>query len=241
MLAPCPRCATTARSGSFAKVRRQHARDVLVGQPVKAVADDPLVGERARQGEAARDVGLGPMKRGVEARDLRQVRTGFPERPDGCEVVRLMKRRERRQGLQLGEDLRIDQDRLGVTPPAVHDPVPGRLHPQLRKPLVQTAGDRVQGTCVVRRRDRLAVNRRNPFTLDDKPRLAADGVHLAATDPPPGCPSEPMPKMANFRLDEPALRTRTTSLTGRPQAAGRGGRARRTPCGAAPRRRASSE
>jgi len=40
------------------------------------------------------------MKRGIEAGDLRQIRKTREKRPDGCEVVWLVKRSKRRVALQ---------------------------------------------------------------------------------------------------------------------------------------------
>ena len=74
MLLPLPRCATTVRpAAAFGIELRQHAGDVLVGQAVEAVAPHAALGDRRRQREGLRHLGLGAMEGGVEAGDLRQV------------------------------------------------------------------------------------------------------------------------------------------------------------------------
>jgi hypothetical protein len=76
-------CANGTQTCAVAQVRddralaefRAEKRDhVFVRQAVKTVAPHALVPKRAWQGEALRDLGQLAMKRGVETRDLRQVR-----------------------------------------------------------------------------------------------------------------------------------------------------------------------
>ena len=65
----------------------QHARDVLVGQAVEAVAADALVVEPAGQGEPVGELGMAAVERGVEAGDLRQLGLDRGDRADrrrGC-------------------------------------------------------------------------------------------------------------------------------------------------------------
>ena len=61
------------------------------------------------------------MKRGVEARDLRQRRRASRDGPDRREVVRLMQRRERNQRFELGERRVVDQHGLREAHAAVDD------------------------------------------------------------------------------------------------------------------------
>ena len=61
------------------------------------------------------------MERGVEARDLRQIRYGVEQRADGREIVRLVQRRERIQALEVGKDVGIDADGRRIREAAVHD------------------------------------------------------------------------------------------------------------------------
>ena len=68
---------------------------------MKAVAPHARFGHRARQGEQLRDIWLVAVKRGVEARDLRQVRKPLSEDADRRQVVGLMKGRQRHELLKL--------------------------------------------------------------------------------------------------------------------------------------------
>ena len=68
----------------------QHARDVLVGQTVEAVAADALVVEAARQREPVGELGMAAVKSGIEACHLRQVGLDRGDRADAGEIVRLM-------------------------------------------------------------------------------------------------------------------------------------------------------
>ena len=60
--------------GDLGRALRQHRGDVFVGQPVKPVAPDALLVQRIGQRKSLRHLGRGAVKRGVEARDLRQFR-----------------------------------------------------------------------------------------------------------------------------------------------------------------------
>ena len=110
MLAPLPRWATTTRPlGDLRRDLGQHARDVLVGQAVEAVAADAVVVEPARQGEPVGELGMAAVEGGIEAGDLRQVGLDRGDRADAGEIVRLMQRRERTERLEPGEHRRIDR------------------------------------------------------------------------------------------------------------------------------------
>ena len=73
-----------------AQVLRQSAGDVFVRQAMETVALDAAGGEFAWQRKVLRERVLGTMKRGVEARDLRQSRMQCHQRADRRQVVRLM-------------------------------------------------------------------------------------------------------------------------------------------------------
>ena len=106
MLLPLPRCATTVRPDGGLRIElRQHAGDVLVGQAMKAVAPHAALGDRGRQREGLRHLGLRAMERGVEAGHLRQLRAQLRDDLDRLEVVRLMQRRQRAQLLERGDHL----------------------------------------------------------------------------------------------------------------------------------------
>src|SRR5207253_2818893 len=89
----------------FAEMAGEDGGDIFIGQPVKAVALDALLGEPARQRERRRDVRLGRVERGVEAGDLRDLRVQPRERADRLEIVGLMQRRERNQLLEIAQYL----------------------------------------------------------------------------------------------------------------------------------------
>ena len=139
---------------ALADVRRdlgQHARDVLVGQAVEAVAADALVVEPARQGEPVGELGMAAVESGIEAGHLRQVGLDRGDRADAGEIVRLMQWRQRTQRLQLGEHSRIDANRRGVVDPAMHHPV---ADAEQRRPvaemLAQPAADHAKELGVAR-------------------------------------------------------------------------------------------
>ena len=68
---------------------------------MEAISLDALVGNFFRQGKPPGQVGLGHVKAGIEAGDLRKIRIGGLNRADAREIVGLVQRRERAQRLQL--------------------------------------------------------------------------------------------------------------------------------------------
>ena len=102
----------------------QDGRDVVVGQPVEAVAPHAALAHLARQREQARDVGLGLVEGGVEAGDLRHPRKAAAHDPDRLQVVGLMQRRERHQRFKRLDDGFVDQHRTGEGLAAMDDPMP---------------------------------------------------------------------------------------------------------------------
>ncbi len=60
---------------------------------------------------------------GIETGDLRQVRANCPERTDGSEVVRLMKRSQGHEPIKLSKNTFIDEYRCAECGPAVDDAV----------------------------------------------------------------------------------------------------------------------
>lgn len=93
---------------------------------MKAVALEAVVEKGFGQGQAPRGFGLRAVERRVEAGDLRQARTQGPDRPHGHEVVRLVQRRERRQGGHPGKRVVVDQHRALEAAPAMHHPMADR-------------------------------------------------------------------------------------------------------------------
>ena len=110
---------------ALAEVVRKHARDVFVGQTVKAVAPDAEFLELPRQGEQGREPRLARVKTGVEAGNLGKRRCNVQQGADRRQIVRLVERREGNECLQRGHDLAIHKYRLAVSRPAVNDTVPG--------------------------------------------------------------------------------------------------------------------
>src|SRR4051794_12325487 len=66
------------------------------------------------------------MKRGVEARDLRQLGHAFGDDTDRRQIVGLMQRGERNEVLEPGKDLRVDQCWLRIFKTTMNDPVAHR-------------------------------------------------------------------------------------------------------------------
>ena len=75
---------------------------------MKAVTQNPFLAQGPGQGVAASDERLAGMKTGVEAGHLWHVRRGDREGADGCQIVLLMERGQRHEGLEVGQHCRID-------------------------------------------------------------------------------------------------------------------------------------
>ena len=106
--------------------RTEHADDVFVGQPVKAVASQRLAPEPARERKAPRELRHASMKRRIEARDLGQVGIALDDRLDDLERAREMQRGQRSHLSQRREQRGVDPLRRRVRGPAVHESVPDR-------------------------------------------------------------------------------------------------------------------
>ena len=100
----------------------QPAQGVGVGQAVEPVAANTLRGEVARQGEAPRGLGHAAVEGGVEAGDVGRGGQARPRLAVERQSDRLMQGRKRRQGLQLGLEVRREDRRRGVIA-AMHDAV----------------------------------------------------------------------------------------------------------------------
>ena len=85
---------------------------------MKSVAADANLVELFRQGVAVGNVWVTAVKGRVETGDLRELRLSLPERADGTEIVRLVKRGE---GLKPLKYRIVDQDRLAIVRPAMHE------------------------------------------------------------------------------------------------------------------------
>ena len=131
-----------APCGRAAVERRQHRGDVFVGQAVKAVAAHAFLGEAARQGEGLRHLWLRPVKRGVEAGDLRHTGAILRHRLDGGHVVRLVQRRQRDQRFQLRQRSPRRRARARRTHAAMHDAMPDGDDAVLAERTVPTPGEK---------------------------------------------------------------------------------------------------
>ena len=94
-----------------AKMIRQDAGDVVVGQAVESVADDAFVGQSARQGEQFGQPVLAAVKAGVETGDLLQSGLPFRDSADRGKIVRLVQRRKRGQRIKRGQNVVGDERR----------------------------------------------------------------------------------------------------------------------------------
>ena len=108
MLAPLPKMRDYQ---SRRHVGSQSLHDVLVRNPVKAVAPYPGVPKFARKREALGALGHSAMKRGIEACDLRKFRMPRGNRLDTFDTARHVQRRERDQLFQIVDQRRRDDFR----------------------------------------------------------------------------------------------------------------------------------
>ena len=116
----------------------EHARDlaghVLVRRPVEAVPAHPVLAgdlpvDRVRGGR----LGQRAEERGVEHDDVRHVREQLAGHLDAGEVGRVVQRRQRGEGVDLRDDLVVDDDRRAEDRAAVHHPVADRDHVRRRR------------------------------------------------------------------------------------------------------------
>src|SRR5262249_7313060 len=115
-----------AALGDVSRELRQLARDVFVGESVKAVAADALLVEPLGQRVAVGDLWMAPMEGGVEAGDLGELRLPLQQGSDRAEIVRLMERRQPWQGLKPLDHSIVDKDRRAVVWTAMHHAVANR-------------------------------------------------------------------------------------------------------------------
>ena len=87
---------------------------------MKSVAANALLVELLGKRVAVGDFGMAAMKGRVEAGDLRQLRLPLQQGADGAEIVRLMERRERREGLEPLENGIVDEDRGAIVGAAMN-------------------------------------------------------------------------------------------------------------------------
>ena len=163
--------------------RRQDAQppgDEFVREAVEAVAADPGLGQRARQGEAGRELRHRVMEAGVETGHLRQVRPGRGDRTDRRQVVRLVQWRERDERGERRQDRLGHQHRAVEPRPAMHHPMADGAQ---RRPSSWRADEAEQGAeqVLVRAALREApVHQRRPRgVVGEEPRRAADPLDLA--------------------------------------------------------------
>ena len=184
---------------------------------MESVAAHARVVELAGQRVHLFEQWLSPVHRGVEAGDLGQGRIAREQRPDRSEVVRLVQRRKRDQLLELRDDRGIDANRLLEAAAAVGDTMPDR------RESVVAAVPRPQPVDEVPERALVPepVARLPRFSPTVWP-AASRATKAGAVKMPPTCPPTTSAGSApcavnteNFRLDEPAFRTRIASVISR--------------------------
>jgi hypothetical protein len=144
--------------------------------------------ERTRQSEALHNSRLAMVERGIKAGDLRQVRPGRGDHLDGCQIVRLMQRRQRLQTLEPRENVRLHPHRRTELGAPVHDPVPDRLHPLAVQQLHAGFQNGMRRGLVAKALGRPASlqHRFAGMVFDGQARLQADPLDLAAEPGRPG-------------------------------------------------------
>jgi hypothetical protein len=90
---------------------------------VETVAADAVVVEPARQSVPVGELRMAAVKRGIEARHLREIGLSRGDRADASEIVRLMQRRQRTERLELGDRRGTDAHRRRELDAAMHHPV----------------------------------------------------------------------------------------------------------------------
>src|SRR5215217_7181510 len=131
--------------GKSGVVVRENGRNVGVGEAMKAVAPHARFGHGAGQGEQLREIWLVAVKRGVEARDLWELGKSLSENSDRCQVVGLMKGRQRYELLKLSQDSLVDQHGRRERNTAVDDPVANRLQAIVAPVLADPGGQMSEG------------------------------------------------------------------------------------------------
>ena len=116
---------------------------------MKAVAPDALLVVLARQREGIGHERVAAVKRGVEAGHLRRPREGDTRRVDAGQIVRLVQRRQRHQGFELGPAVVVDHDRLDMLGPAMHHAMADGRDLAVREAQAQPVQHALQGMAVV--------------------------------------------------------------------------------------------
>ena len=123
---------------------RQDRGDVLVGQPVKAVALHAGAADLPGQRNQFRDGRLTAMEARVEAGDLRHAGKPLGHRVNRRQVVRLMERGERDQLPQILQNRRRDNGRTGEPCAAMHDAVTDTKNPRAAVLGAEPRGERIE-------------------------------------------------------------------------------------------------
>ena len=155
--------------------------DVFVGQTVETVSPDTLGVEALRNGKVVRNRTVAVMKGGIEAGNLKQFRSTHQQRPDRCEVVRLMQGCEGHVLLEIRDHALVDDHRPVIFRPAMDDPVANRDEVEalgLPEPSRHHGNRRGNVGDLVRRI--APIDQRRPVVrLGKQPRPRADPVDLA--------------------------------------------------------------
>ena len=135
---------------------------------METVSPDTLGVEALRNGKMVRNGTVAVMKGGIEAGNLKQFRSTHQQRPDRCEVVRLMQRCEGNVLLETRDHALVDDDWPVIFRPAMDDPVANRDEVEalgLPKPSRHHGNRRGNVGDLVRRidSDRSAMTRRAPW------------------------------------------------------------------------------
>src|SRR5205807_336941 len=86
--------AEMGENGFAGELRSERFDEVLVREPVKAVAPNSRVVKRSRKRKASRELGQIAVERGIETRDLRQIGMSREKGVDRADLGGQMKRRK---------------------------------------------------------------------------------------------------------------------------------------------------
>jgi len=115
------------RAGASELLRDTVGHDVVARSMEAITADAVLLVQLVREGVQVRAFREGGMEGGVEHGDVRGVRQRGARGVDAGEVGGVVEGRERREGIEIGENLVIEDDRFGVALPTMHHAVPDEM------------------------------------------------------------------------------------------------------------------
>ena len=147
---------------------------------MKSITPNAFIGETPRQGETLSHLRLCAMKRGVEARDLWNIRRSSTHRANSREVVWLVKWCERDQLLEFRKHALVNAHRRCELHATVNNPMADGRESLVAKPVPQSRQNNPQRRTVI---DRLALQRvffyRRPCRIaKDKSGRRSDPIDL---------------------------------------------------------------